>query len=426
MGIFPIVWACLLTAVGLSAGAFYGLRYWYGICDQWSARGRASKTRRNPDRLPRMENRHTDALRRIAEVEEFWRRDGHEPAPFYLEPIGGMGRVMEHPRWNKSWATPDKVTIDDLAELGFLRVEPFMPNSNRRVFSLTMRGRDQAVTLDEVRVVDVEPPDGAPSKSDDRVAASHAPTAMVCWAHGDDAWQETVVNCVVTLRELGIDADVDLFHQHDQDVDWSTYGPQAITDREFALVVVSHTYKDRWEGRADPQVGAGAAREANVLKALFNEDRKAFRRKVKIVILPGATVSDIPMELAAAAQYFEVETIDETGLEDLLRTLAGRPAYVAPPLGTLPPLRPKSVGAQSEPEISPEEKQRIAELIAALPEREKLVIALYYYENMREAEISEVIGVSESSVSQIRTRAILRLRSQMEPFDDTAEAGRPS
>jgi hypothetical protein len=72
-----------------------------------------------------MEHRHRDALRRIAEAEQLWRRDGHAPRPFYLEPTGGMGRVMDHPRWNKSWATPDEVTIDDLAELGFLRVEAF-------------------------------------------------------------------------------------------------------------------------------------------------------------------------------------------------------------------------------------------------------------------------------------------------------------
>jgi RNA polymerase sigma factor (sigma-70 family) len=317
--------------------------------------------------------------------------------------------MMEHPRWNKSWAIPDKVTIDDLVELGFLRVEPFEPNSNKRVCSLTMKGREQAATLDEVRVVDVEHP-GEPVS-----AGIEAPTAMVCWAHGDDAWHKTIVAFAVTLREFGIDADVDLFHLHDQDVDWTTYGPQAITDRAFALIAVSRAYKERWEGSADPRVGAGAVREANVLKTLFNQDRNAFRRKVKVVVLPGATVDDIPAELAAAAQRFEIETIDEAGLEDLLRTLAGRPAYVAPPLGTLPPLRPKSVGIRSEPEVSPEDKQRIAERIAVLPEREKLVIALYYYENMKEAEIAEVLGVPEPSVSQLHAKAVKGLHLQGHP-----------
>ena len=59
-------------------------------------------------------------------------------------------------------------------------------------------------------------------------------------------------------------------------------------------------------------------------------------------------------------------------------------------------------------------KDRIAESIAKLPEREKLVIALYYYENLTLREIGEVLGVTESRVSQMHTKAVLRLRSRMQ------------
>jgi RNA polymerase sigma factor FliA len=64
-------------------------------------------------------------------------------------------------------------------------------------------------------------------------------------------------------------------------------------------------------------------------------------------------------------------------------------------------------------------KDRIAESLARLPEREKLVIALYYYENLTLREIGEVLGVTESRVSQLHTKAVLRLRSRMqsEVFD---------
>jgi len=53
-------------------------------------------------------------------------------------------------------------------------------------------------------------------------------------------------------------------------------------------------------------------------------------------------------------------------------------------------------------------------------QREKLVIALYYYENLTLREIGEVLGVTESRVSQMHTKAVLRLRSRMqeESFDD--------
>jgi RNA polymerase sigma factor FliA len=59
-------------------------------------------------------------------------------------------------------------------------------------------------------------------------------------------------------------------------------------------------------------------------------------------------------------------------------------------------------------------KDRIAESIARLPEREKLLIALYYYENLTLREIGDVLGVTESRVSQLHTKAVLRLRSRMQ------------
>src|SRR5204863_629343 len=59
-------------------------------------------------------------------------------------------------------------------------------------------------------------------------------------------------------------------------------------------------------------------------------------------------------------------------------------------------------------------KDRIAESIARLPEREKLVIALYYYENLTLREIGEVLGVTESRVSQLHTKAVRRLKSRLQ------------
>ncbi len=58
-------------------------------------------------------------------------------------------------------------------------------------------------------------------------------------------------------------------------------------------------------------------------------------------------------------------------------------------------------------------KDRVADAIARLPEREKLVVALYYYENLTLREIGEVLGVTESRVSQLHTKAVLRLRGRL-------------
>jgi RNA polymerase sigma factor for flagellar operon FliA len=61
-----------------------------------------------------------------------------------------------------------------------------------------------------------------------------------------------------------------------------------------------------------------------------------------------------------------------------------------------------------------EMKDRLGGAIAALPEREKLVVALYYYENLTLREIGDVLGVTESRVSQLHTKAVLRLKSRLQ------------
>ena len=63
-------------------------------------------------------------------------------------------------------------------------------------------------------------------------------------------------------------------------------------------------------------------------------------------------------------------------------------------------------------------KDRLAEAIESLPEREKLVVALYYYESLTLREIGEVLGVTESRVSQLHTKAVLGLRSRIRTRPD--------
>src|SRR5947209_3928569 len=60
-----------------------------------------------------------------------------------------------------------------------------------------------------------------------------------------------------------------------------------------------------------------------------------------------------------------------------------------------------------------EMREAIGEAIARLPEREKLVVTLYYYEELTLREIGEVLGVTESRVSQLHTKAVLRLKARL-------------
>jgi RNA polymerase sigma factor for flagellar operon FliA len=60
-----------------------------------------------------------------------------------------------------------------------------------------------------------------------------------------------------------------------------------------------------------------------------------------------------------------------------------------------------------------EVKNILKDTIANLPEKEKLVIALYHYEELTLKEIGVVLDISESRVSQIHSKAILKLRSRL-------------
>jgi RNA polymerase sigma factor for flagellar operon FliA len=64
--------------------------------------------------------------------------------------------------------------------------------------------------------------------------------------------------------------------------------------------------------------------------------------------------------------------------------------------------------------LKTEMRDRLSEAIAALPERERLVLTLYYYEEMTMKEIGLTLDVVESRVSQIHTSAVLHLRSRLE------------
>ncbi len=59
-------------------------------------------------------------------------------------------------------------------------------------------------------------------------------------------------------------------------------------------------------------------------------------------------------------------------------------------------------------------KEGLAEAIKGLPERERLVMALYYDEELNLREIGDILGVSESRVCQIHGQALIRLRARME------------
>lgn len=63
--------------------------------------------------------------------------------------------------------------------------------------------------------------------------------------------------------------------------------------------------------------------------------------------------------------------------------------------------------------VDQDNRRQLAEAIAHLAERDRIVVTLYYFENLTLAEIGRVLGVTESRVCQLHTRAVLRLRAKL-------------
>ena len=63
-------------------------------------------------------------------------------------------------------------------------------------------------------------------------------------------------------------------------------------------------------------------------------------------------------------------------------------------------------------------QQSLSNAISTLPERERLVLSLYYDEELNLKEIGQILGVSESRVSQIHSQAALKLRSKLKDWDN--------
>lgn len=67
-------------------------------------------------------------------------------------------------------------------------------------------------------------------------------------------------------------------------------------------------------------------------------------------------------------------------------------------------------------------RRRLAQALTELPERERQILSLSYVDELTLAEIGQVFGVGESRVSQLRTQAVIRLRSLLRPWLASVEA----
>lgn len=77
---------------------------------------------------------------------------------------------------------------------------------------------------------------------------------------------------------------------------------------------------------------------------------------------------------------------------------------------------PSTIAPTDSRLLKDEMTQVLAEAISSLKEKERQVITLYYYKNMKYSDIAKALGISEGRVCQINAKAVLALKAKLEPY----------
>ena len=107
--------------------------------------------------------------------------------------------------------------------------------------------------------------------------------------------------------------------------------------------------------------------------------------------------------------YGKLSTVSMVALDELMASDADRGSAVR----LVDTIEDTTTVGPTEAFESEEMKTILAGAIDRLPEREKIVITLYYYEGLTLAQIGQVLGVTESRVCQMHTKAVLALRGRI-------------
>jgi RNA polymerase sigma factor for flagellar operon FliA len=107
--------------------------------------------------------------------------------------------------------------------------------------------------------------------------------------------------------------------------------------------------------------------------------------------------------------FSQVSYVNVVALDELL-TVGGEKGDKLSLVDTLEDTKAEDPVTAFEAE---ETKFLLARAINQLPEREKIVVTLYYYEGLTLAEIGKVLGVTESRICQMHTKAVLQLRAKL-------------
>jgi hypothetical protein len=191
-----------------------------------------------------------------------------------------------------------------------------------------------------------------------KTTAGESRVVFISWAHRDssmtdkdaNSWLACIRALVEKLTDMSIKVRNDLYEP--SSTDWSRYGPQMIQECHFTLIATSKAWRERWEGRNEPHEGAGAAREADTLHGMFDENQQEFRFRTVIVMLPGTTEESLPTDLRHIPRFVVDPHMSES-MEPLVRHILDKPKYVLPKLGAQPDLPPEGRVTHETPTSGP-------------------------------------------------------------------------
>lgn len=180
----------------------------------------------------------------------------------------------------------------------------------------------------------------------------------------------------------------------------------------------------------DPSQGASFETYAGIRirGAMLDEIRKgdwaprSLHRKVRAIT---KAVADIEARHSRDARDAEVAEEVGMSLDEYYATLKDATGYRVFSFEDLPAgeegMTESLAGRIPEPLEDVEDqlfREALANAISNLPERERLVMSLYYKEELNLRETGEVLGVSESRVCQIHSQALIRLKSRMSEWTE--------
>ena len=152
-----------------------------------------------------------------------------------------------------------------------------------------------------------------------------------------------------------------------------------------------------------PRSVRSKAREIEKAIAKLENELSRVPTDPEIAAQMGITLTDL------RALYQQISFVSVVALDELM-TVGGEKGDSLPLIETLQDSGTADPVAAFESE---EMKRILLDAINRLPDREKIVVTLYSYEGLTLAEIGQVLGVTESRICQMHTKAVLQLRSRM-------------